>query len=289
MTDLTFWSTMGQVSATFAALVIVALPIYLGRIRSAITEVSTKYPLKQDSSRLMYVAMWSNLSLFVLPLLTSLSLILVQEHPQIQPTFSCLVGGVLAATLVLNLSPYWSKATKSQFDLLRAGDHRPRKLLRVRISFGSWGSAAMIVFVVLLFLLPEPATASWAISLLKATSLLSIIGGLGIGIFDLAAFDTGNILFRVSENLRRKAEDRGRIPKVQVKEIDAVFARSLGLASDPRLVRRISQASSAAAWDPEAVEKQYRLFCERTILDYDDFKADVLRTVNPKTGCYYFV
>lgn len=287
--DLTFWSTMGQVSATFVGLVFVSLSIYLGSIRSAITEVHSKFPLQENSSRLMYVAMWSNLSVFVLPLLTSIGLIFEQEHPQIQPAFSCLVCVILAVILVLNLSLYWRKTTQSQFGLLQTEVHGLRKLLRLRLSFAGWVVPAIVIIYELLLLLHIAVAMSWAILLLKGIAWLSIAVGLSIGIFDLVAFDTGNIFFRVSENFRHKAEDREQTLKTRLKKIDAVFARWRGLASDPQLIRRISQAASAAGWDPETGEKRFRESCERTILAYDDFKADILKTVNPTTDHYRFI
>jgi len=237
----------------------------------------------------MYAAMWSNLSLFVLPLLTSLGLILEQEHPQIQRVFLYVVSGILLVVLALNLQLYWNKAARSQFDLLRAETCRSRRLLQQRISLGAWGlPATAIIYGALLFVMRMTTTVSWATSLLKGISLLSIIIGLGVGIFDLAAFDASNILFKVSEDFRRKTKDRERTLKTQMAKIDYVFTQWRGLASDPQLVRRISQAASAAGWDAEAVEKQLRESQERKVLDYNDFKAAIFRTVDPMTGRHRF-
>jgi len=289
MTDLTFWSTMGQVSATFVGLLFVGLSIYLESIRSAIREAHLEYPLQENSSRLMYAAVLSDLSLLALPLWVSLGLILEQEHPQIQPAFPYLVGVILTAVLFLNLFLYWNKVAQEQLELLRAESRPSRKLLQLRLSLGAWGLLLVVViYGGLLFALRIPPMASWILSSLKVISWLSIIIGLGTGIFDLIAFDAGNIFFRISEDFRRKTEDRERILKTQMAKIDVFFAQWRGLASDPQFVGRISQATSAAGWDTETVEKRFRESRERTILDYDDFKAGILRTVNPTTGCYRF-
>jgi len=289
MTDLTFWSTMGQVSATFVGLAFVGLSIYLGGIRSAITEVHLKYPLQENSSRFVYVAMWSNLSLFVLPLLTSLSLILKHEHSLNEPAFLCFVSGILTLVFVLNFSLYLSKATRRCFDLLRTEAHTLRKLLRFRIVLGGWGlSATIIVYGALLFVMQMPTTSLWATALLKGVSLLSIIVGLCLGVFDLVAFDTDNVLFKVSEDFRRKTEDRERTLKTRMARIDYIFTRWRGLVCNPQLVDRMYQVGNAAGVDTQTIEKQICETWERKVTDYNDFKVAILRAVNPTTGRYRF-
>ncbi len=290
MTDVTFWPTIAQVSATFAALVFVALPLYLGSIHSALTEVALKYPLEENSSSLVYAAIWSNLSLFVLPLLISLSLILKLEHPQFRVAVSSLVFAGLAALLVSNVVLYRRRSTRSQLDLLRAENHGLGKYSSWRVSLGSLGVGALIIGTWLLFMLLQArAIESLAYSWLKAATLSSVFLGLGVGIFDLAVFNIDNIFFSLSEHFRQKIVDRERFLQAQMEKIEFIFTRWRHLAFDPRFLDRISQAAHARGWNREAVEGQ---FCEsrgRIVLDYNDFISDIGRAVNAQSGCFHFV
>jgi len=274
--DLTFWPTMAQVSATFIGLVFVALSIYLESIRSAVREIQSKYPLKENSSRLMYSAILSNLSLFILPLLASLTLILEQEHPQVQFALSLSVGAILTAIFFLDLLLYRSRTAQEQFRLLRSESRVSRKLLQSRVLLGAWGlPVTAVTYGGLLFALQSPQAMSWAISLLKIVALLSVVIGLGIGLFDLVVFSPRNILFRISENLRRKTLDRERTLKKRMNKIDYVWTRWRDLASDPQFRYRIRQTASAMGLDPDAAERQLDESWEKNASIYNALRTAI--------------
>jgi uncharacterized membrane protein HdeD (DUF308 family) len=69
------WSTIAEVSATFVVLVFVGLTIYLAGIRETVAYITGRAGMKQRSSLFMYIFVFSNLLLFVLPLVSSLSLV----------------------------------------------------------------------------------------------------------------------------------------------------------------------------------------------------------------------
>jgi hypothetical protein len=69
-----FWTTIAQVSATFAGLVFVGFSIYLSNIREATDEIRRHLPeSKEVLGSLMYLVVYSNLLFYWLPLLLSLT------------------------------------------------------------------------------------------------------------------------------------------------------------------------------------------------------------------------
>jgi hypothetical protein len=274
----TFWSNMGQVSATFVGLIIVALNIYLGSIRQATNEVHLKHPLKENSSRLMTVALWSNLSLFFLPLFLSLGLILEQENPEAKVPVSILLVILLVVVLVLNISLFLSKSTKSQYALLLGELIWQRKVLRWRIVLGVWGSVILLVAVILLILIRD-AHPELVFGCLKLVSLFCIVTGLSIGVFDLAAFDTDSILFVVSTKYIELALDQEKNIKEAIKNVHIVFEKWRTLAHSADLEIRMRALFTEKGLSIEEDWDRFTQSRDASKKQYEEFNKNVREVV----------
>jgi hypothetical protein len=201
MENLTYWTTLAQVSATFTGLIFVGLVFYLEHINEAIKEVKQKLQVVETSSSLLNAIVLSSLILFLLPLATSFTFILEGEYPIYRPFFRFLLIVIntcaLIVAIVLSLAPGLRLFSSTQ------NQHLPSiRRVNLRIWFGN----VSILFVVLcMFVLIIPQfwfEQGWELSMMKLVSGISIGVGLFLSIFDLRLFDTNHIFFQVTDNVR---------------------------------------------------------------------------------------
>lgn len=217
MDGLTFWSTMGQVAATFVGLSFVGMSIYLSGIRTAISlAISEVNPnLRHDckSERFIYTAVSTNLTLFVLPLI--LSFYMISEHTQPgNMNYVIVLLMVNFMIIIFNLRMFRHKRIKDELSFLK----RINRILflKARILTGELIVPLISLTFFLLIILNIYYESFWSYTTLKAISLSSLFLGLIIGIYDLFVFDSKNICFELSEDSRNELD-------IMYREVDTKF------------------------------------------------------------------
>jgi hypothetical protein len=203
-----FWSIVAQLSGTFLGLIFVALSIHLASIRAAVNAVEAEIHVEEQSSRLMFVSMLSSLYFFVLPLITSLSL-LAQQSRSDKPNIVWLSLGVYLLLLFTLVGGCEHSRARQQVKLvLSERVRRSRRLLQWRVWHCKWllylliPVNAVLLAAILVGQPPIPRAEDW----LEVVTCLSMALGLSSGMLDLYLFDASNVLFRVSSRLQALVE-----------------------------------------------------------------------------------
>ena len=237
--DPTFWSTMAEVSATFVGLVFVGLSLYLGSSRAAVNEMEAEPGMEEQSSRIMFVSVLSNLAFFVLPLVASLALI-----NRVTPSDHSLFGLSTTVYLLLLGTLLWgyeSPQSRQQVKLVLSENARG-KVLRLRLEYIKW----LLYLIVLIYVLLLSATFGWlpfsnAEDWLKGLAFFSTVFGLGCGVGDLIVFDVDNILFRVPERVEERLEHTQQELRAVMKEIEGLYRKYEVLVQSPEYQELLRQ------------------------------------------------
>lgn len=195
-----FWTTIAQVSTAFIGLIFVGLSIYLKNIQTAVDEITNKFDIAEQTTRVMFVSVLGSITFFILPLITSLSLIIEKKQITVFNPF-----GIFMITWLFLLSilivGHENKKTRSQVELILSEKMRQlKKFVYWRTRLGKWLLYLLMPIYALLSasILTERFTVWNAENLLESITYTSIFLGLGFGIIDLYIFDINTILFRVA-------------------------------------------------------------------------------------------
>lgn len=240
-----FWSTIGQVSGTFAGLVFVAVQVYLGNVRVATKELVGRYPMQEISSRIVSYSILSSMILLSLPLL--IALVELGIHSTVPQSLS--IGGVLlVAVCALQLNVRRRAGIRAEINKLQVPiNTNTHRMVRARLHAAEISLIASI-WVLLLFLgqaIPNLIPASTVILDLEITAIGCLSVGLAISVVDLFLFDTGNIEFRLERKgflLLARNYDRdlnARLRRLEVKLRDLKVCWEKVVSSD--LVQRIEK------------------------------------------------
>jgi hypothetical protein len=115
-----FWTTIAQVSATFAGLVFVGFSIYLGNSREATAEVKRRLPESEEVfGSLIYIVVYSNLLFYWLPLLLSLTSLTERTYPAQLTAAKVVFVGSSLLLLLLFIFIYRLRPTRQQWQSIR--------------------------------------------------------------------------------------------------------------------------------------------------------------------------
>ncbi len=115
-----FWTTIAQVSATFAGLVFVGFSIYLGNVREATAEVKRGLPESEEAfGSLIYIVVYSNLLFYWLPLLLSLTSLTERTYPAQVTTAKVVFIRFLLLFLLLSGFAHQLKPVRQQWQRIR--------------------------------------------------------------------------------------------------------------------------------------------------------------------------
>jgi hypothetical protein len=295
MVNIDFWITVAQVSATFVGLVFVGFSIYLTGIRRAVDEVKTELGLEEQSTRVMIVSVLSNLSFFILPLITSLALIAQQRWPDdisITVYFFWFTCALLLCTLLWGR---YSSTTRQQMKLVLS--ERLGKGMHLRVRSCWWLYLLVLAHAGLLWLiLTKPFDReAFLRAILQATTYASIVSGLACGIWDLMLFDVDNVLFRVSEKMRDRIKDLNRGLQSQMQHVRFLYQKyETGLRSpkyeeelnrvkeDPHVSAVLDTAHirEHAKAEQDAIHSSYKELCEQIPANCEE--ADLIQRIRAK-------
>ncbi|RLF81513.1 hypothetical protein DRN32_00730 [Thermococci archaeon] len=281
MVNPDFWITIAQVSATFVGLVFVGLSIYLTSIRAAANEVEADLGMVEQSSRVMFVSVLSNLSFFVLPVIASLSLIAQQSRLDV-PNLFWLSSVICLLLYCVLLWGHENNKTRQQVRLiLSERAEGSKKLLHWRVEVGKWPLYLLVpIYIVLLavILVGQPPILK-AEDWLEGVTLFSIALGLSYGILDLILFDVKNILFRVSDRVRGYVERVQHDLQRQAQEVEQLYheyetiiqshdyqEELERLAHDPRIISMLS---------PTGVQEQVQAEQARIRSQYNRLREEI--------------
>lgn len=210
-----FWTTIAQISATFAGLVFVGFSIYLINIREAMTEVKRSLPEAEEVlGSLIYSVIYSNLLFYWLPLLLSLTSLTERIYPaQITAAKVVFLCSWLLLLLLFGVL-YKSRSVRQQWRNIQNAARcpnpkarKPRSLIWGRMRGGQWLMAGNFLVVLGLYLFHllgggEEGLQIWAIVNL----------GLGVtfGLIDLALFRPDNVFFTNLDRLIEQIESQAR-------------------------------------------------------------------------------
>jgi len=294
MVNTDFWATVAQVSATFVGLVFVGFSIYLTGIRRAVDEVETELGLEEQSTRVMIVSVLSNLSFFVLPLITSLALIAQQHWPDISiPVYLFL----FTCTLLLGtlLWGRYSSKTRQQMKLVLS--ERVGKGMHLRVRSCWWLYLLVLAHPLLLLLILTKLfdREDFLRAILQATTYASIVSGLACGIWDLMLFDVDNVLFRISEKMRERIKDLNRDLQSQMQHVRLLYHKyETGLRSpkyeeelnrvkeDPHVSAVLDAAHirEHAKAEQDAIRSSYKELCEQIPANREE--SDLIQRIRAK-------
>jgi hypothetical protein len=115
-----FWTTIAQVSATFAGLVFVGFSIYLGNSREATTEVKRSLPESEEVfGSLIYIVVYSNLLFYWLPLLLSVTSLIELAYPAQVAAARVMFLDSSLLSLLLFIFVYRLKPIRQQWQSIR--------------------------------------------------------------------------------------------------------------------------------------------------------------------------
>lgn len=258
MVNSTFWSTMAEVSATFVGLVFVGLSLYLAGIRTAVSEMEAELGMEEQSSRVMFVSVLSNLVFFVLPLIASLSLIAQTRLGT--PSLFWLSAIICLLLLGALLCGHENGETRQQVKLILS-ESAQGKALRLRLEYAKW----LLYLVVLIYVVLLAAIFGWppisqAEDWLKGAVFLSIVFGLICGVLDLILFDVDNILFHVSDRARDRLGRMQYDLKTEMQGVEILYhqydAVIRGSGYQDELLRLMRDPGVIAMLNPTRIQEQ---------------------------------
>jgi hypothetical protein len=266
MENLTYWTTMAQVSATFTGLIFVGLVFYLEHINEAIKEVKQKFQVNESSSSLLNTIVLSNMILFSLPLATSFTLILEGEYPAYQLTFRILLLSINSLALIVAIVLIFASGLRL---FSSTQNHNLPSVRRVnrRIWFGSISILVVVVCMFTLVFFQFQGERGWELSVMKVISGISIGTGLFLSIFDLQLFNTNHIFFEVTDDLRAIIKVR----EIQIQNIcrhtGILVNNCCILLGDKKMlkasIKRAKQEGYPLSELPGATEREQKFWQER--------------------------
>jgi hypothetical protein len=266
MENLTYWTTMAQVSATFTGLIFVGLVFYLEHINEAIKEIKQKFQVIESSSTLLNNVVLSSMILFALPLAISLTLILEGEYPTYQFLFRIILllvdTGALMVTISLSRTPGMSLFSSNQNDRLPS-----IKRVNLRILLGNISLLFVIISMYVLILVQFWSEEDWQFSMMKVVAGISIGAGLFLSIFDLRLFNTNHIFFEVTEALKGTIKVREMQLQKMCRHAGVLLNNCCDLLGDKQTykitMRRANQEGYPITELPGATEREQLFWQER--------------------------
>lgn len=265
MENLTYWTTMAQVSATFTGLIFVGLVFYLEHINEAIKEVKHRYQVTETSSSLINNIVLQSMILFSLPLATSFTLILEGEYPIYQSVFRVILLIIIFFALIALRS-----FRAPELKLFSAESNHKRSSVQAvnrRIKFGSISVLLVALTMIFMVVIQYVLQTGWELSIMKVLSGFSIGIGLALSIYDLQLFNTNHIFFKIEDDLREIIKVR----EVQIQNIcrhaGVLLNNCCDLLSDKKMirvtVRRAKQEGYPVSELPGAAEREQKFWQER--------------------------
>jgi hypothetical protein len=251
-----FWTTIAQVSATFAGLVFVGFSIYLGNIREATTEVKRSLPESEEVfGSLIYIVVYSNLLFYWLPSLLSLTNLTERAYPAQVTAAKLVFLGSLLLFLLLFIFIYRLKSIRQQWQSIRNAaqisfkrEHIAspsdtvaeqakrlqkarwlRRLIWWRMLTGQWltvGNSLLILGLYFFYLFQ--GMERW----LQVWAVINLGLGVTLSLIDLSLFRPENVLFANLSRLVEQLESQARETRDLMETLSRQFEKLRSSLSD---------------------------------------------------------